>query len=72
MKGSQSGMPLWAQLRLAHGFARSDEVPYLQNLRTAESANALTACAPSGCETSGSHTGGCKTGTSCLLSGLQH
>jgi hypothetical protein len=71
MKGSASGMPLWAQLRIAHGFARSEEVAHLQNLRTSEAAHALTACAPSGCEKSGSETGGCKTGTSCLLSGLQ-
>ncbi len=71
MNGMTTGMPLWARLRITHGFARTDEVAYLQDLKTTGATRSMADCAPSGCETSGSKTGGCKAGTSCLLSGLQ-
>lgn len=62
-------MPLWAQLRLAYGFADPEEAARLANMKARDQRRQAADC-PGGCQCS-NITGGCRPGTSCLFSGLQ-
>lgn len=62
-------MPLWAKLRLDHGFAGPEEAAHLVTLKAKDHGRQAADC-PGGCQCS-NITGGCRPGTSCLFSGLQ-
>ncbi|MBI3398318.1 MAG: hypothetical protein HY026_03680 [Deltaproteobacteria bacterium] len=73
----RGSMPMWAQLRVAYGYATTEERAQFKKISNAilkrkkiKPAALPGPCKPSGCE-SASSTGGCKPGTSCLFSGLQ-
>lgn len=65
-------LPIWAQLRISHGYAGQEEIAGYENVDVPD-----YQCMP-GCKTTdqcsgcvSSQTGGCSPGTACLMACLQ-